>query len=239
MNDNLVLICGKAATGKSASLMNMKSPEGVMYLNCENNKKLPFKSKFMQATITDPLEIYEAFEHAETLPGVHTIVVDSLTFLMDMFESVYVIGSANTMAQWGAYAQYMKNLMAQYVAKSTKNVIFLAHTMDILNETEMAMETLVKVKGSLMNNGVESFFSTVIASKKVPLKNLKNYGSDLLTLTAEEEALGFKYVFQTRLTKETVNERMRAPLGMWDTKETYMDNDCQKVIDRLHGYYNE
>jgi len=238
-NDNLVLISGKTATGKSASLMNLKNPEGVIYLNCENNKKLPFKTKFMQATITDPLEVYEYFDHAETLPEVHTIVVDSMTFMMDLFESVYVIGSANTMQQWGAYAQFMKNLMAQYVAKSTKNVIFIGHTMDVLNEAEKAMETLVKVKGSIMNNGVEAFFSTVISTKKVPLKTLKGYESDLLTITEEEDLLGYKYVFQTKLTKDTVNERMRAPMGMWKIGETFIDNDCQTVIERLHGYYNE
>ncbi len=35
-NDNLVLIGGKSATGKSLSLMFMDKQEGVMYLNCEN-----------------------------------------------------------------------------------------------------------------------------------------------------------------------------------------------------------
>lgn len=35
VNDNLVLLCGKSATGKSASLMKMKNPEGVLYLNAE------------------------------------------------------------------------------------------------------------------------------------------------------------------------------------------------------------
>ena len=34
-NDHLVLLCGKSATGKSASLMQLENPEGVMYLNCE------------------------------------------------------------------------------------------------------------------------------------------------------------------------------------------------------------
>ena len=52
MNNNLVLLCGKSATGKSASLVDIKNPEGVMYLNCENNKKLPFNSKFKEYTIT-------------------------------------------------------------------------------------------------------------------------------------------------------------------------------------------
>jgi len=236
-NDNLVLIGGKSASGKSASLMYLKDPEGVMYLNCENNKKLPFKSKFKEYRITDPYQIYEAFDHAETEKTVHTIVIDTLTFLMDMFESVHVIGSANTMQQWGAYAQFMKNLMAQYVAKSTKNVIFLAHTLDVLNEAEMINETLVKVKGSLMNQGIESFFSTVITCKKVPITKLDKYKNDMLTITDEEDMLGFKYVFQTKLTKETVNERIRAPIGMFENKETFIDNDTQLVIDRLHKYY--
>lgn len=35
VNDHLVLLGGKSAAGKSASLMNIKNPEGVMYLNCE------------------------------------------------------------------------------------------------------------------------------------------------------------------------------------------------------------
>jgi hypothetical protein len=236
-NDHLVLIGGKSATGKSASLMNLKNPEGVMYLNCESGKKLPFKSKFKEYVITDPLQVNEAFEAAEKMPDVHTIVVDSLTYLMDMYESVYVINSANTMAAWGQFSQYFKVLMQQFVAKSTKNVIFTAHTADTLNESEMVMETKVPVKGSLKNNGIESYFSVVIASKKVPLKALKEYSSDLLTITPEEEALGFKYVFQCKLTKESVNERLRGPLGLFDTKETFIDNNMQLVLNRLHEYY--
>lgn len=97
INDHLVLLCGKSATGKSASLMNLKNPEGVMYLNCEAGKRLPFRAKFKQFVITDPLQVIEAFDHAETQDDIHTIVVDSLTYLLDMYESVYVLPSTNTM----------------------------------------------------------------------------------------------------------------------------------------------
>lgn len=218
--------------------MGLQNQEGVMYLNCEAGKKLPFKSKFKQYTITDPLQINEAFEAAEKMEGIHTIVVDSLTYLLDMYESVYVLNSANTMKAWGDFAQYFKTLMQQYVAKSTKNVIFIAHTSDTMNENEMIMETKVPVKGSLKNNGIESYFTIVMASKKVTLKTLKDYNSELLNITPEEEALGYKYVFQTKLTKETVNERLRGPLGLWDTKETYIDNNVQLVMNRLHEYYD-
>lgn len=237
INDHLVLLCGKSATGKSASLMNLKNPEGVMYLNCEAGKRLPFKAKFQQFVITDPLQIFEAFDVAETKPDVHTIVVDSLTYLMDMYESLYVINSTNTMQAWGQFAQYFKTLMQSYVAKSTKNVIFIAHTRDSVNESEMVMETAVPIKGSIKNNGVESYFTVVISSKKVPLKTLKDYNSSLLNVTPEEEALGFKYVFQTKLTKETVNERLRGPLGLFETSETFTDNNMQLILDRLRHYY--
>jgi hypothetical protein len=237
VNDHLVLLCGKSATGKSASLMGLEKGEGVMYLNCEAGKKLPFKAKFKQYTITDPLQVMEAFQAAEAMPDVHTIVIDSLTYLLDMYESVYVIKSTNTMQAWGQFSQYFKELMQQYVAKSTKNVIFTAHTADTMNESEMTMETKVPVKSSLKNNGIESYFTVVIASKKVQLKALKDYQSELLTITPEEEALGYKYVYQTKLTKETVNERLRGPLGLWTTKETFIDNNMQLVLNRLHDYY--
>lgn len=243
-NDNLLMIAGKSATGKSASLMYLEKPEGVLYLNCESGKKLPFNAKFIKGpdgrtgfTITDPTQVYEAFDYAETQPHIHTIVVDTLSFLMEMYESVYVLTSANTMKAWGDYAQFFKNLMQQYVAKSTKNVIFTTHTNDSVNG-DMVMETKATVKGSLKGLGLESFFSIVIASKKVPLKTLKDYKNDLLVITPEDEALGFKYVFQTKLTKDTVNETIRGPMGLWSNQETFIDNNLQKVLERLHSYYS-
>ena len=107
-NDHLVLITGKSATGKSASLKDLKGAEGVMYLNCENNKKLPFKSKFHEYTITDPNQVAEGILAAENMPNVHTIIIDTLTYMMDMYESVHVLNSTNTMQAWGEYFQFFK-----------------------------------------------------------------------------------------------------------------------------------
>ena len=239
MNNNLVLLCGKSATGKSASLQMLKNPEGVMYLNCENNKKLPFNSKFKEFTITDPTDVPDAIDSVKGDKKIHTIVIDSLTYLMDMYESTKVLTSTNTMKAWGSYAQFMKNMMAQNVGNSDKNIIFIAHTSDIFNESEMVNETMVKVKGSLMNTGIESYFSTVIACKKLGNKRLEGYKSPLLTYNEEEKELEFKYVFQTKLTKDTVNERIRSPMRMWSTQETYIDNNLQSILDKLHEYYDE
>jgi hypothetical protein len=237
MNKRLVLIAGKSASGKSASLRNLKNPQGVLFLNCEAGKDLPMPAKFRKLVVTDPYQIWDAFDKAEQSNKIHTIVIDTATFMMDMFESVHVLTATNTMKAWGDYAQFFKTLMQDKVANSTKNVIFLAHTMDVLNESEGIMETLVKVKGSLMNQGIEAYFSVVIASKKVSIQKLEKYKNDHLNITPEEEAVGFKYVYQTLLTKETVNERIRSPMGLWSQQETFIDNDAQFLIDQLDEYY--
>lgn len=237
VNDNLVLIVGSSAAGKSASLRNIRNQEGVMYLNCEAGKKLPFPNKFQSFTITDPYQVLEAFDYAETQENVHTVIIDTATFMMDMFESIHVLTSANTMAAWGAYNQFFKTLMQDKVARSSKNVIVLAHTLATYNEADMVIETKVPVKGALKNQGIEAYFSCVVAAKKVQVKDLKDYSSELLEIDAEEEALGFKYVFQTKLTKSTVNERIRSPMGLFTTKQTYMNNCAQQLLDHVNNYY--
>ncbi len=250
VNDNLILIAGPSATGKSASLRALRDPEGVLYANCESGKKLPFPNKFAKFTITDPYQVIEIFTHLAnndyTIPHpqlgkpvkIHTIVVDSLTFLLDMFESVYIFNAPDGQKAWAAFQQFFKNLMQDKVASSECNVIFTAHTITDVNKSEMVLETKVPVKGALKNNGIEAYFSCVVASKKVPVKELESYGSKLLEITDEDRALGFKYVYQTKLTKDTTHERIRSPMGMFKTAETFMDNDVQKLIDHLHSYYN-
>lgn len=238
-NKNLVLIVGKSATGKTASLRNLRDPDGVFFINCEAGKELPFAKPFRKKTLANPLSIFTLLEKAEKSDKIHTIVIDSLTYLMDMFETQVVLRSDNTMKAWSEYAQFFKRLMQEYVSVSKKNIIFTAHTSDVLNEGEMVMETLVKVKGALMNQGIESYFNNVISCKTVPLDKLDPYESDLLTIDEDEEELQFKYVFQTRKTRDSVNERIRGPLGLWSRKESFIDNDLQLVIDRLHEYYEE
>lgn len=238
INDQLVLISGESGTGKSASLAEIRNHSGTLYMNCESGKRLPFRNKFQTAVITDPYQVYEGFTFANQNPDIENIVVDTLTFLMDMFESQYIIGSANTMQGWANYAQFFKNLMQNYVAKSDKKVIFLAHTRQDLDEKAMEMKTQVPVKGSLKNNGIEAYFSTVVSTKKIALKDLKDYQSDLLTITETDEMLGYKHVFQTRPTKATIGERIRSPMSMFSVNETFMDNNAQKLLDHLSEYYS-
>jgi hypothetical protein len=236
-NDHLVLISGVSGTGKSTCLRNIKNPEGVIYLNCEAGKKLPFKSKFQELVITDPMDVYAAFEQAAEVPGAHTIIVDSISMLLEMQETQYVLPSSNGMKAWGEYHQFFKRLMQEYVAKTPLNVIFTSHVKTMFNEAEMTSSVQANCKGALKESGIEAYFSTVVSTKKVTLKQLENYGSDKLNITEEDEMLGYKHCMQTRITKDTVNERIRGPLGMFETKETFIDGDAQVLLDTLHEYY--
>ncbi len=90
-----------------------------------------------------------------------------------------------------------------------------------------------------MNQGIESFFTNVISTKKLALSALSDdlAKSTMFTVTEDEEYLGFKHVYQTRVTKNTVNERISSPKDMWTMNETYIDNNIKYVIDRLQKYY--
>lgn len=236
-NDQLVLVVGYSATGKSASLRNIKNQDRWLYLNTEAGKRLPFRNRFKTFAIDDPLQVHEAFDHGTASDDVDGIIVDSLTFLMDMYETQYVIHSANTMKAWGEFAQFFKVLMQEKVTRFRKPAVFTAHVLDVLDEKNMEMKTSVPVKGSLKNNGIEAYFSTVVAAKKIAIKDLEKYGSNLLTISDEERELGYKHVFQTRPTKGTVGERIRSPMGMFTKEQTYMDNDVQLLINHLNEYY--
>lgn len=240
-NDHLLLVGGKSGAGKSMSLYEMRDDPGVLYVNAEAGKKLPFKHKFVEKVLTDPLQIYQCFDHANTNPAITHVVIDTWTFLNEMYESIYIIGAADGRAAWGAFAQFVKTLMQQYVAVCTKPVIFLAHTADKYNEGEMLMESAVPVKGAMKNQGLEAFFSVVVTARKMKIKDLEPYmvpENKLLVVTDRERLLGFKHVFQTQVTKETTSDRIRGPFGMWQDCETFINNDVAMVMHRLNEYYS-
>lgn len=236
-NDQLILICGYSANGKSASLRNIKNQDKWYYCSCEAGKKLPFKNKFRFLKVSDPYQVFEAFDVGKDDPNCEGIIIDSLTFLMDMFEVMYVKTAQNMMKAWGDYGDFFRTMMQEKVTTFNKPVIFIAHVKDLYDEKTMDMRSSVPIKGSLAGQGVEAFFSTVVAAKKIPLKELEGYQSSLLNITDEEKELGFKYVFQTRITAKTTGERIRSPMGMFDKNETYMDNDAAILLDRLNEYY--
>jgi hypothetical protein len=157
---------------------------------------------------------------------------------MDMFETQYVLNASNTMKAWGDYAQFFKTLMQEKVTIFGKPVIVTAHVLDTLDEKAMEMKTAVPIKGSLKNNGIEAYFSTVVEAVRMTLKDLEPYkGNGLLNISEDDELLGYKHCFQTRPTKTTVGKRIRSPMGMFTREQTFMDNDVQILLNHLHEFY--
>ena len=209
-------------------------------MNTEAGKKLPFKNKFQSFKIIDPLQVIEAFDAviSEKIKA-EGIIIDSLTFLMDQYESQYVLPASNTMAAWGNFQQFFKTLLQEKVAAVGIPVIFTAHVLPVYDEKSMEFKTSVPIKGALKNNGVEAYFSTVVHATKVDLKELESYGSKLLSISEDERELGYKHVFQTRPTKKTVGSRIRSPMGMFSRDQTFTDNDAQLLLDHLSEFYSD
>lgn len=239
-NDQMILIGGVSGAGKSAALRNIRNQKRWIYINCEAGKRLPFKNEFINARVDNPWQVYDFVDDAITNSNsVDGLIIDSTTFMMDMFESQFVIGSSDTMKGWNNYAQFWKNLMQQKLVQFGKPVIIIAHVLETYDERSLSFKRSVPIKGALKNQGVEAYFSTVVEATKIPIKDLKDYDESLLHISDDEDDLGFKFVFQTRLTKESIGTRIRSPMGMFSKKQTFMDNDAQLLLDHLHIFYDQ
>lgn len=235
-NKNIVLVMGPPNTGKTASLRNLRNMSSMVYLNTDM-KDLSFRGKFLlQAEVSDANNIGAFISQIEQSAQATGAVLDTLTFLMRMYERQYVKNATNTQKAWGYYADFYGQFIHDIKA-GTKDYAILAHEDIFLNEQTAQMESKVPVKGSVGKTGVEADFTTIVATRQVPLSKLAGYENDLLTITPEDEEDGFKHVFVTRVTKEYVGGKMRAPMDMWSRKELYINNDVQLVFDRLKQYF--
>lgn len=236
-NKNVVLIMGPPNTGKSTSLMNLENQHEMVYLNTDL-KELPFKSRFLKnVSVDDAMDVLEFIMQIEQAEPVKGAVLDTITFLMQMYERQYVTTAADTQKAWGGYGTFYRNFI-HAIKSGTKDYAIMAHADTQLNEQAMQMETKVPIKGAVGKIGVEADFTTILSTKQVTIKKLEPFENDLLHITDEEREDGFKYVFCTRVTKETMGEKMRSAMGLWTRKELYIDNDLNQVFKRLRQYYS-
>ena len=240
-----LLICGLSGSGKSTSLRTLKNQPKTLYLNCDGGKDIPFANQLKNVVVNDPLKVLEYYKRIEKDKSrvFETVVIDTISFLMDMYEHKYVSNATNGMKAWAEYHNYFKSLMYNHVAKTYVNTVFLGHLDTYLNEETGVMMSSVPVKGALKKVGIEAFFTTVLEAKTIKLSELQNHidstgTSPLLNITEDEELSGYKHVFQTRIVKTSTGSRVKSPWGMFNRAETYIDNDVQMVLDRMDEFYN-
>jgi len=152
-NKNIVLIMGQPASGKSISLRNWKDPERKIYLNADL-KELPFKEHFAKnveiENAVDVLGFIDQIESTATLDGA---ILDTITFLMSMYERQYVVSSADTQKAWGNYANFYRDFIHK-IKSGSKDYVVLAHDAAELNAATMTIESKVPVKGAVGRTGV-------------------------------------------------------------------------------------
>lgn len=208
----------------------------MIYLNTDL-KALPFKSKFLKTIdVADAMDVIGYIQQIEEVPTVTGAVLDTLTFLMSMYERQYVLNATNTQKAWGDYGNFYRDFI-HAIKSGTKDYAILAHEDTILNEQTMQMESKVPVKGSVGKTGVEADFTTILSTKEISVKKLEAYQNDLLHITDEEREDGVKRVFCTRISKEFIGDKTRSAMGLWKRNELFIDNDLDQVFTRLREYY--
>lgn len=235
-NKNIVLLMGTPNTGKTRSLKNLPQDKWA-YLNCDL-KETPFKSRFAaNVEIVDPHEIWDIIDQIEAAPDIQGGVIDTLTFLMQTYERLYVNGAPNGQKAWGEYGNFYRSLIHK-VKAGTKDYVFLSHAATTHDEVAMRMNTVVPLKGAVGRLGCEADFTTILSTKQMRVKDLAKHENDLLKITDRERADGIKFVFATRVTQDSIGEKMRSADDLWADNELYIDNDVDQVMRRIKEYYN-
>lgn len=253
-NKNIVLVIGEPASGKSSSLRYLKNPEQIAYLNADL-KAIPFNNPNGdfggEVDIEEAIDIFDYIDGIEEEASLTGGVLDTLTYLMDMYERQLVLNSSDTRAAWQNYGNYYKELIHR-IKTGTKNYAILAHVENQqveLTDGTFEIKTKVPIKGSVGRKGIEGDFTTIVSAKRLTIKALDKYlksceeekleKNELLTITGSERRKGFKYVFQTDVTVDTIGEPIRAPMGLWKEQELYIDNDIELVFQRLNDFFNK
>lgn len=250
-NKLTILIEGVSGGGKSSSFQDIPADlqKHVLFLNAEG-KELPFAHDFCEFKITDPHQVTAAINRIiEGKPFKHKsgeeihpklVALDSFTFLMDQFVSLYINTAEDTRGAWGDYASFIRTLMLEKVAKLRIPFVATTHILQSDDMEHMEKVSRAAIQGGIgKGNGLESYFTTVVYAKQLRLKDIEPFLADatMLTLTEEEKFDEKKHVFVTRPAKQHSGDRIKSPRGMFSTKDLYMDNSIPQLITHINNFY--
>ena len=217
-NKKLLLIVGSTGKGKSSSIRNMPM-EKTAYIDFDRKAIKAFRgmeklNQWIKVDYVDHLE--PGLRALEEDDSVEYIVIDTMSFALDMFVSQKIEGAADTRAQWSAYKQWFNNIM--HIAKtSKKSYIFIMHDKSSYNEESMEVKTQAYAQGSIFGS-VESHFAIVAyAHKYLDENNMPKYG------------------FIVGPTKETLALSAKSPMGMF-TEPLVEDNDVMILFEAIDNY---
>lgn len=217
-NKKMVLIVGSTGTGKTTSLRNLPL-EKTAYIDVDRKsiKAFPNMDKFRQWAKLDYIDhVLPGIDALEADPNIEYVVIDTLSFMLDMFVAQKVDTAADTREAWGQYKKFYKELIHK-IKSGTKSYIILAHDKSSYNEQSMEIKTQAYAQGSIFGQ-VEADFAVVAYTHKY-------VGEDGLPA----------YGFLVGPTKETLALSAKSPMGMF-TEPLIKNNDVQLLLEAIDAY---
>ena len=217
--DKTIMIVGSTGSGKTTSLRNLPLDKTI-YINVDN-KMLPFRANnlYKHVKLENTQQLINGMDAAEEDDNVEYIVIDTLTFLGDLFYTEQVENASNGMSAWQNYKAYINKVIAMAKA-SNKHYIFLAHDQSTYDEKEMVTKTFAKIQGSLKGGGIEANFTFVLYTAVIqdPTTRLP------------------KYVFQVNKSAKSLDVSAKTPMGLFAEPYTE-DNDVVDVFKAIEEFY--
>lgn len=234
-DDDIVTSCVKAQAELKARHIELRLYEKT------KDKPLPFKKpENMQVKVPPtPRDVLAYLEQAIASDKISIITLDTMTQMASDYVNEYVTNSDDGFAAWGELKKYLTDIVTA-VKRSPKPIIMMAHEQATLNEATGIVDQSAPFQGGFAKIGLEASFTTIVGCRVIqPSKLEDRHLNDLLVVTEQEEIEDMKYVFQTRLTRDTRGCKYRSPMGVFAPNELYIDNDAVLVMQRLNEFHNQ
>ena len=217
-NKKMIMVIGGTGTGKTTSLRNLDKKKAV-YIDFDRKAIKAFRDmdtfrEWIKIDFVDHL--IPGLIGLEADPECDTIIIDTLSFALDMFVAQKIDTAADTRAAWGDYKKWYKEVI--HLAKSSsKTYIFLTHEKSVYNEAAMETKTTAYAQGSIAGMIEADFALVAYAHKYINDDGMPAFG------------------FLVGPTKETLALSAKAPMGMFDSP-LLKDNDIMELIKAADEY---
>lgn len=235
----VLCIMGLTGDGKTATCESLDSKDTV-YFNLEPaGNPLPFlANNLRQFAVGDPKEIIAHMLNAANSGKFKTIIIDSQTVMMSVYEVLYVATASQkeTWNRWSDYASLHSNfVLALGTIKALGiNVVVLNHMTYERDEDGEVIREYANIKGASAKIGIAAAYTNIVRAKRMPVAALQGYKNPLLKVTEDEEDMQMKYVLQTRPLRGEFTSCICASKGVWDKQHAFVDGDAKQVLEYLN-----